>query len=75
MSTIWIIYQLAQVITSCKIAYYQGAKTIHDEEYDILEDALRRLHPKHPILSVVGIPETSYKNPTIVELKKEFNIL
>lgn len=37
-----------------KRLYYQGQKEIEDEEYDLLENELKKLDPKNPLLSMVG---------------------
>lgn len=46
--------ELEQLIAHHKAAYYQGRPEISDEAYDKLEDELRRLDPKNPILELVG---------------------
>lgn len=48
------ILQLEQDIVKHKNLYYQGKAQISDFEYDALEEKLRRLDPKNPILDLVG---------------------
>jgi NAD-dependent DNA ligase len=74
ISTAFVVLDLAKLITSCKHAYYTGAKSIEDEGYDRLEEWLERLCPQHPILQVVGKPGENYKNPRIDEVMKLLGI-
>ena len=48
------IQLLSQEVLKHKRLYYKGQKEIEDEEYDILEEELRKLDPKNPVLSMVG---------------------
>lgn len=47
--------ELAEFLNRAKIVYYNTANPIiTDDEFDILEEKLRKLAPKHPFLSKVG---------------------
>lgn len=48
------IKELADLIVRYKNSYYNGSKEIEDEEYDALEEELRRLAPQHWVLNRVG---------------------
>ena len=48
------IRQLEESILRHKTLYYQGVPTISDEEFDALEESLKILDPKNPVLSHVG---------------------
>jgi DNA ligase (NAD+) len=48
------VSQLAQLLIEYRRKYYQGSPLISDEEYDRLEDELRRLDPAHSLLQEVG---------------------
>ncbi len=48
------IERLAASILENKKAYYSGKPKISDEEYDAIEEELRRLAPGHPALKLVG---------------------
>lgn len=45
---------LADEILKHKKLYYSGQKEIEDEEYDSLEEELKKLDPKNPVLMMVG---------------------
>lgn len=72
--TAFVVLDLAKLVTSCKHAYYTGATSITDEDYDRLEKLLKILCPNHPILEVVGLPPAEYKNPQINDVMKLLNI-
>jgi len=48
------ISELEELILKHKQLYYLGTAQISDEEYDKLEDELRLLSPKNPVLRTVG---------------------
>jgi len=48
------IEHLATELRRHRAAYYAGEPAISDEEFDALEDRLRKLAPKHPVLGEVG---------------------
>jgi len=48
------IRQIVSQITTTAQAYYEGAPTISDQEFDGLVELLRSVSPAHPILSVPG---------------------
>ena len=50
---------LASAITEARKAYYAGAPTMTDAEFDALEDQLRSLDPNHPVLANVGAAPVS----------------
>ena len=50
------IDNLAQSILYHKRKYYDGEPEISDAEYDALEDRLRQLDPRNPVLFIVGTP-------------------
>lgn len=51
-----LIKQLADKILKAKQDYYNDQPKMSDAAYDKLEDQLRKLDPKHPILKLVGAP-------------------
>jgi DNA ligase (NAD+) len=51
-----IIEELAAQIRHHRNAYYNNQPEISDEEFDALEDRLRELAPRHPVLGEVGAP-------------------
>lgn len=53
---------LASKILEHKKKYYEGSPEISDQEYDALEERLRRLSPNHPVLSTVGAGDVSSTN-------------
>jgi DNA ligase (NAD+) len=55
---------LAKAILYHKKMYYQGTPVISDREYDLLEEALRREDPNHPVLMMVG-SEPEGENPKV----------
>ena len=53
------IRQLAHELMRHKRLYYAGHPEISDQDYDKLEDELRKLSPEHPVLDFVGTDITS----------------
>jgi DNA ligase (NAD+) len=52
------IAELAKLLPTYKDAYYNGTPLVTDAAYDALEDELRELDPKHPLLASVGAAAT-----------------
>jgi DNA ligase (NAD+) len=52
------IAELAKLLRTYKDAYYNGTPLVSDAAYDALEDELRELDPKHPVIASVGAPTT-----------------
>jgi DNA ligase (NAD+) len=52
------IQKLASKILHHKKLYYNGEPEISDQAYDQLEDRLRELDPEHPVLHIVGTPDS-----------------
>ena len=50
---------IASAILAARVAYYSGKPTMTDAEFDALEDQLRALDPKHPVLAKVGAAPVS----------------
>src|SRR5262245_29447090 len=50
------VAELAKLLKKYKDAYYNDQPLVSDAAYDALEDELRELDPKHPILASVGAP-------------------
>ena len=51
--------ELVVTIVKAKKAYYQEGKPfISDYQYDQIENELRKLDPRHPILYAVGYDDT-----------------
>ncbi|MBT5093996.1 MAG: NAD-dependent DNA ligase LigA, partial [Halobacteriovoraceae bacterium] len=48
------IEELEELIRHHKALYYQGRPEIPDHQYDQLEEELKKLSPKHPVLEIVG---------------------
>ena len=48
------VEKLAQKILYHKELYYRGQPEISDAEFDQLEDKLKKIHPDHPVLQIVG---------------------
>lgn len=46
--------KLADAIGRARVAYYRGRPTMTDEQYDKLEEELRALEPRHPVLKFSG---------------------
>ncbi len=46
--------ELESLILKHKALYYEGIPSISDSEYDKYEEELRKINPKHPVLSLVG---------------------
>ena len=56
------VFQLEKLIKHHKALYYQGRPEISDEDFDVLEEELRKLSPKNKILSTVGeLPRSGLK--------------
>ena len=53
------VISLADRIAAAREAYYNGEAHMSDAEYDALEDQLRALNPKHPLLAQVGAAPAS----------------
>jgi DNA ligase (NAD+) len=63
------IQQLEKLILHHKERYYLGLAEISDEEYDHLEDELKKLDPENPVLFLVGFNQT--ENPNKVEHQRK----
>ncbi|MBP9707810.1 MAG: NAD-dependent DNA ligase LigA [Oligoflexales bacterium] len=63
------IAELAEQILRHKHAYYRGAPIISDFEYDRLEEKLRNLDPKHPILHLIGSDKPAAISKKVVHNK------
>ena len=50
------IAALGDLLKKYKDAYYNGHPLVSDAAFDQLEDELRGLDPKHPVLASVGAP-------------------
>jgi DNA ligase (NAD+) len=48
------VAELVCEIVRAKRTYYKGRQHLSDAAYDRLEDCLRELDPRHPVLSLVG---------------------
>ena len=59
------VNELANVILQHKRRYYQGRPVVSDLEYDRLEETLRLLAPRHPVLNLVGDGEDSKSRKTV----------
>lgn len=46
--------RMAQQLLQWKREYYSGQSSVPDAVYDALEDRLRQLDPRHPVLDLVG---------------------
>ena len=56
------VKELERKILRHKAYYYQGRPEISDDEYDRLEEKLRKIDPGNPVLSIVGVrPNSSQK--------------
>ena len=53
------VSQLAELILKHKRLYYRGVPEISDQDYDVLEEQLKKLAPDHPVLMMVGAPVDS----------------
>lgn len=72
------IEELASQILYHKTLYYRGKSVITNEEFDILEDKLRKLSPHHPVLNFVGYDVKHKKNriqhnPLMLSLAKTYD--
>lgn len=65
------VAKLAKKILHHKKLYYQGSPEVSDQVYDRLEDELRKLDPKHPVLQTVGTESQS----TLAKVKHDTPIL
>jgi len=52
------IQELEELILYHKEKYYQGTAQISDEQYDKLEEDLKKLDPENPVLGLVGFKQT-----------------
>jgi len=64
------IYYLVELIKAAKILYYNGLACMDDEQYDILENRLRKLDPENPLLDQPGWKEEWVKNNGYVVFNK-----
>lgn len=56
--------QIVQTLIEAKEDYYKGIPRMTDEEFDNLEDALRKIDPENPYFSIVGTPDVKGKKIT-----------
>jgi DNA ligase (NAD+) len=71
------IKQLEKDILKHKILYYKGESEISDEDYDDLEEALKKLDPKNKVLLNVGAPVVNNKikhDEKMISLSKTYKI-
>lgn len=59
------VEKLASEIKRHKQFYYSGMSEISDEDYDLLEEKLKKVSPHHPVLSLVGYKDASIDKPKI----------
>ena len=64
------IYYLVELIKAAKILYYNGLACMDDEQYDILENRLRKLDPENSLLDQPGWKEEWVKNNGYVVFNK-----
>lgn len=57
------IAALGDLLKKYKDAYYNGQPLVSDAAFDQLEDELRALDPKHPVLASVGAPVPAKARP------------
>jgi len=57
------ITALGDLLKKYKDAYYNGQPLVSDAAFDQLEDELRGLDPKHPVLASVGAPVPAKAKP------------
>lgn len=57
------IAELGELLKKYKDAYYNGQPLVSDAAFDQLEDELRALDPKHPLLASVGAPVPTKAKP------------
>jgi hypothetical protein len=65
-----LVKSLAETLFIAKKNYYNGFTSISDEQYDALEEALKKLCPSHPLIAhavgdvgwdwLIGIEATSF---------------
>jgi DNA ligase (NAD+) len=60
------VRELAEAITAHRAAYYDGAPTISDADYDALEDELRALLAEHPELTPDPNPLDQVGAPSVL---------
>lgn len=51
---VFLIRSMAETLLYAKKNYYSGYCTISDVTYDHLEDEMKKICPKHPVLQAVG---------------------
>lgn len=56
------IQELEKILLHHKELYYQGRAVISDEEYDKLEEELKRLDSENPVLKIVGFKQSETTN-------------
>lgn len=56
------IQELEKLIIYHKERYYTGHAEISDESYDQLEEELKKLDPKNPVLQIVGLKQLEISN-------------
>ncbi len=56
------IQELEKLIIHHKERYYIGQAEISDEEFDKLEDELKKLDPQNPVLQIVGFKQSEQVN-------------
>ena len=56
------IQELEKLIIHHKERYYKGQAEISDEDFDKLEDELKKLDPQNPVLQVVGFKQSEQVN-------------
>ncbi len=56
------IQELEKLIIYHKERYYTGHAEISDEKYDQLEEELKKLDPKNPVLQIVGLKQVQVSN-------------
>jgi len=57
------VIALGDLLKKYKDAYYNGHPLVSDAAFDQLEDELRALDPKHPVLASVGAPVPGKARP------------
>jgi hypothetical protein len=69
--------QLEEIIQKYQESYYSGEAEVSDSEFDLLWDKLKKLSPKHPLLTRIEKPDSMIKNEELYrewereELEKE----
>lgn len=73
------VARLAQEVARHKRLYYGGHPEISDAAFDLLEEQLRALAPRHPVLNVVGsdaaadLPKIAH-DPPMLSLQKTYDL-